>query len=476
MPSSNVSFPELMRIAANAAQLCMDDPNCIVDFLGDGVEPNGDGTYTVNLAGAVLVKVFGEGRDKRFGTQGEPPWQAALHEVSRGNVSTALERAFGKNEKIAPSEAIDQITSNYELIDRNPDNTDSKIAWTKHVAKVLETLSEWKCASETIEFRDYKNRLRTRVTKVSKPFLKICQEIANTVDAEHGLVRETEWGDVDFSDVNDVILRVRRLSDQLIDVRDDGISSAEAEKTLAALESVRDVLSRMREWDLTKEDAANERTALMKELKEEETELREIVQDWFPLWTTLETERRRTAAEETEQRALHAQAEATGEATNTIRDAYNKEADHDKISKFRWTTLAFSCVVGIILINLFLWNLNGGDGGKPWSPERIDKIVLRVLLSSVLGGIAIWAGRIATTKLAHETDHRHKAVIAQTLSGMKEGLDSEESREQLSLLAYSRLMESMDPRRAQAGGPISADPGRLVLERLAKMVHSEAKP
>ena len=354
MPRSNVTLPELMRIAANSAQVCMDDPNCTVDFLSDGVEPTGDGRYTVNLAGAVLVKIFGQERNKHLEPRENLRGKRFCMKSALEIFSKALEHAFGKDGNVAPDDVISEITSKYELIDRQSDNSDRKIMWTKQAASVLEAITGWKCADETLEFKDYQTRMRARLSVSQRPFFKICQEITEIVDIDRGLVMETEWGDVDFVDVREAILRVRRLSNQLVEVTDADISSTEVERTRDALQEVLDILNQMREWDLTREDAASERTRLMESLKETEAGLRDIVNDWLPLWTTIEAEKKRAAAEKTEQRARQAQAEATGEATNTIRDAYNDEVKLDGFSKYRWTVLVFGCIVGIVFVNILI--------------------------------------------------------------------------------------------------------------------------
>ena len=58
MQSNSVTFPELLRMAANCAEICLSDKKCTVKFGGRGVESIGDDKFIVNLAGAVLVQVI----------------------------------------------------------------------------------------------------------------------------------------------------------------------------------------------------------------------------------------------------------------------------------------------------------------------------------------------------------------------------------------------------------------------------------
>ena len=340
MQSKAMTMPSLMRVAANSAEVCMGDARCVVEFSSQGVELQNDGKYVVNLPGALLIQVFGQGRDERCMTQGEPPWQAALHEMGRGNVSKALELAFGRDEKTAPREVVLQLEAQYQDIVNAAKNTAKLIAWVKESANKLEKLSDWKCADELIDFKDYKSRLRARGYVTSKPFAETCHKIIELIDNKKGLRAKADWGNVDFFEVRDTLLRVRKTADQLADVKNDELSKHEADNTKDSLEGVLQIITQMRNWDLANENAANDRLEYMEKLKQTERYLKQSLQGWFPLWASLQVKKKKDEAEQSEQRAKHAQAEASGEASNVIGNAYKRQARLDRRSRYCWTALA----------------------------------------------------------------------------------------------------------------------------------------
>ena len=472
METKTMTMPELMRVAANSAQMCADDPRCIVNFRGKGVEPQNDGKYVVNLPGALLIRVFGQNRDKKYMTQGEPLWQAALHEMGRGNVSKALKLAFGQDEKVAPLEQIAELESQYLAIVNTAKDATDLIAWVKGSAATLEDMSGWKCAEGLIDINDENFRTTAKVSIASNPFSETCQKLIELIDSEKGIQTKKDWGNIDFFEVRDILLRVRKTVDQLIDVKNDELSKYEAENTRDSLEEVLSIVTKMQSWDLASESAANDRLEYMDNLKQAESYLRQSLQRWFPLWASLQVEKRKDEAEQTEQRAKLAQAEATGEASNVIGEAYEMQAVRDRASRYIWTALALVAATAIIGVNF--WIMNGAEDvdSYNWGPERIDSIITRLLCTSVLGGIAYWAGRIATIKLGHETDHLHKAVIARTLGGMKEGVDTTGAREQLGLMANARLLGQAGQSQSDSTGPITGDLGPHVRDGMEKAIET----
>ena len=471
METKRMTMPELMRVAANSVEVCTKDPRCIVNFRGQGIEPQSDGKYVVNLPGALLIKVFGQNQDKRHMTQNEPIWQATLHEMGKGNVAKALSLAFGQGEEVAPKELITELETQYQAVVHSVENTPSLIIWAKGCATTLEKMSGWKCAEELIELTDDKPRVSANLYVASRPFSEACHQIFKLIDSEKGLQAKEDWGNIDFFEVNDTLLRVRKTADQLVDVKNDEISKLEAENTKHSLEEVLSIVTKMQNWDLTSVNAANERLEYMDDLKQAEFYLRQSLQRWFPLWASLQVEKRKDEAEQTEQRAKHAQAEATGEASNVIGEAYENQAQLDRRSRHIWTLLAFLAAAAIIGINIRIMEDFYAVGDSIWGPERIDSIITRLLCTSVLGGIAYWAGRIATIKLNHETDHLHKAVIARTLGGMKEGVETTRAREKLGLMAHARLLGQTGQLQNDHTGPITGDPGPHIrdgMERAAE--------
>ena len=382
MQSKAMTMPSLMRVAANSAEVCMSDARCIVKFSSQGVEPQDDGKYIVNLPGALLIQVFGQGQDKRFMTQGEPPWQAALHEMGRGNVSKALELAFGRDEKTAPREVVSELEAQYQDIVNAAKNTAKLIAWVKESANTLEKVSGWKCADELIDFKDYKSRLRARGYATSKPFAETCHKIIELIDSEKGLRAKADWGNVDFFEVGDTLLRIRNTADQLADIKNDELSKHEADNTKDLLEEVLRIITQMQNWNLASENAASDRLEYINELKQYEIYLKQSLQIWFPLWASLQVEKKKDEAEQSEQRAKHAQAEASGEASNVIGDAYNKQARRDRDSRYCWTALALLSAVAIVVVNMWIIKSVEVIGNNGWGPERIDSIITRLLCTS----------------------------------------------------------------------------------------------
>ncbi|MYA59583.1 MAG: hypothetical protein F4X40_03350, partial [Chloroflexi bacterium] len=208
MKSRNMKIPSLMRMAANAAQSCMNDPECTVDFNSIGVEPGQNSRYVVNLPGAVLVKVFGQDRDKRFGTQGEPPWQASLHEIGRGRLGRGLELALQTEGEVAPANVISEMEEEFRKFDSGIANTQWKIDWVNDCADRLEEIKGWKHSDSLIEFKDYAPRARARLSLTRRPFWKFHEEIAEIVDKNRGLDAASGWGTVDYFEVRDVAKRV----------------------------------------------------------------------------------------------------------------------------------------------------------------------------------------------------------------------------------------------------------------------------
>ncbi len=473
MTSREMTISSLMRVAANTAQVCMEDSECIVDFNSIGVEPRQDRKYVVNLPGAVLVKVFDQGRDKRFGTQGEPPWQASLHEIGKGHLGRGLELALQTENEVAPANVISEMEEKFQEIDDGIASTQQKIDWVKECADKLEELTNSKYAESLIELKDYTSRMRARLSVTSRPFLQFHEEIAKLIDGKKGLDTDSDWGTVDFFDVRDVANRVRQLSEQLSDITSDHISEDEIQVTTAALERVVDVLSRIKNWDLSDKNAAEERVDNMRLLKEKEKELRHAIYEWFPLWTSAQAERRKAEAEQSEQRARQAQAEASGEAINVVAKAYEEQARRDYLSKTLWTMITFLLIVAIVVVNIWIMkNSDVGSGGS-WGPERIDSLITRLLCTSVLGGIAYWAGRIATIKLRHETDNRLKAVIARTVEGMKEGAESDSAKEKIGLMSVARLVGIEQQTQGDETGPMSGDLGPHVREGMEAAIKKE---
>ena len=451
----------------------MKDPECIVDFNSIGVEPRRDRKYVVNLPGAILVKVFGQGRDERFGTQGEPPWQASLHEIGRGHLGRGLNLALQTEDDVAPASVISEMEEKFPDVNDGIEGTKRKIKWVNDCADKLEELTDWQHSESLIEFKDYTNRFRGRLSLTRRPFLKFHEEIAKIVDGQRGLDADSAWGTIDFFDVRNVAIRVRQLSEQLSVITSDDISEDEIQLTTAALERMLIVLREMKNWDLSDRHAAEARVDYMRILKQREAQLRQSVYEWFPLWTSAHAERRKEEAEQSEHRARQAQAEASGEAINVVAQAYEEQAERDYRSKIRWTTTTFFLIVAIVGVNILLMNSNDATTGGEWGPERIDSLITRLLCTSVLGGIAYWAGRIATIKLRHETDNRLKAVIARTVEGMKEGAESDSAKEEIGLMSVARLVGAEHHGHGDETGPLSGDPGPHVREGMEAAVKKE---
>ncbi len=473
MASREMTISSLMRVAANSAEVCMKDPECTVDFDSIGVEPRQDRKYVVNLPGAILVKVFGQGRDERFGTQGEPPWQASLHEIGKGHFGRGLKLALQTEDEVAPASVISEMEENFPDIDDGIVGTKRKIKWVNDCADKLEELTDWKHSESLIELKDYTSRARARLYLTRRPFLKYHDEIAKIVDERTGLDADSVWGTVDFFDVRNVAIRVRQLSEQLSEITSDDISEDEIQVTTAALERMLVVLRNVKNWDLADKDAAQARVDNMLLLKQRETQLRQSVYEWFPLWMSAHAERRKAEAEQSEHKARQAQAEASGEAINVVAQAYEEQAKRDHWSKIRWTMTTFVLIVTILGVNIWLMSSNDVASGGEWGPAQIDSLITRLLCTSVLGGIAYWAGRIATIKLRHETDNRLKAVIARTVEGMKEGAESDGAKEEIGLMSVARLVGAEHRGQGEETGPLSGDPGPHVREGMEAAVKKE---
>ena len=140
-----------------------------------------------------------------------------------------------------------------------------------------------------------------------------------------------------------------------------------------------------------------------------------------------------------------------------------------------WTILALFAALVIVAVNAWIMKSVEVDGSHGWS-QRIDSIITRLLCTSILGGMAYWAGRIATIKLGHETNHLHKAVIAQTLGSMKEGAETMEAREKLGLMAHARLLDHTGQPQSDRTGPVTGDPGPHIREGMAKATETGKDP
>ena len=472
MENNSVTFPELLRIAANCAEICLSDNKCIVKFDSRGVESIGDDKFIVNLAGAVLVKVFSHPTNKSYETHAGPAWQASLHEMSSGRIDSALNYAFGSLREAAPPEIISKLTLRYRNIGSGARSTTQKIAWVKASATAIEKLGEWTCASEPLEFKFGNLKTRERVRVSSHPFLETCRKIEELVGGENVLRSNVGWGDIDFFDVWQPIDRIQQIAGELSLVTSDDLSGYDAQRTLTVLETIFSTLVAMKEWDLTSENAASDRASYMHKVVDLERELSRTLQGWFPFWSSRRLEEKRKDAQETEERAIQAKAEASGEAASEIADAYEGQGLQAKNSRYLWTILSMVAAVGILVVNVNL--MNGASTGETqiWSVQRIDSIITRFLSASVLGGIAYWAGRIATMRLREEAEHIHKALIARTLKGMKEGADTDDTRAQIDLIAHISLLHMRDQPQHSRGGPVIENPS----SRVNAMISSAIKP
>ena len=79
-------------------------------------------------------------------------------------------------------------------------------------------------------------------------------------------------------------------------------------------------------------------------------------------------------------------------------------------------------------------------------------------------------------KLGHETDHLHKVVIARTLAGMKEGVETTESRERLGLMTHARLLGQTRQPQSEQSGPVAGDLGPHIREKVDKAIESNKNP
>ncbi len=473
MEKDTVTFPELLRIAANCAEVCIGDKNCIVKFDGRGIESIGDDRFIVNLPGAVLVRVFSHPTNKSYETLTGPPWQTSLHAMSSGNVSRALEYAFGTARESAPPEIVSKLASAYRRIGSGTRSTKQKIAWVNQVANALEGASEWISASETLDFQRGNSTVRPKGRTLTHPFLEACQKIEALLGEEGVLKTNVGWGDIDFFDVWQVLDRILQMTRQLGEVTSNDVSALETNRTINVLESILSTLEEMKDWNLSRENAASERLRYMSEVEHFERDLIQALQGWFPMWSSLRLETQKTEALETERRAKHAQAEASGAATSEIAVDYTEQGKRAKRSRYCWTLLSLAAAASILLIAFGLMD-GGSDEQVPvWSVQRLDSIITRFLSASVFGGVAYWAGRIATMRLREEGEHLHKALIARTLKGMKEGADTEETRAQIDLAGHLSLLQVGDQEKISRVGPITGNAGAHLSSVIQKSIDSE---
>ena len=459
MQSKSVTFPELLRMAANCAEICLSDKKCTVKFGGRGVESIGDDKFIVNLAGAVLVKLFSRPTNKSVETHAGPGWQASLHEMSSGNLAGALDYAFGTSSEAAPSDVVFEITSLYRKIGSGTRSTTQKISWVKRTASTLEKLEDWPCSSESVDFSGGTSGLRARASVTSRPFSKVCEKIEALIGGKNLKTTISGRGKIDFYGVRPALKRIQQITRELSEVTSEDLSRDDAEKTLLVLDSIFSTLTSMKEWDLPNENAASERVSHMQAVEYLERDLGRAVQGWFPMWSSRRLERKRADAQETEERAKQAQAEASGEATNEIAEAYEAQGERAKNSRYLWTLLSIGAAAGILLVAFTLMNGGGNEQAQVWSVQRLDSIITRFLSASVLGGVAFWAGRIATMRLREESGHLHKALVARTLKGMKEGADTDDARAQIDLIGNSSLLQWGDHGQQNPAGPVTGNPG-----------------
>lgn len=475
MDGNSVTFPELLRTAANCAETCLGDKNCTVNFGGRGVESTGDDRFVVNLAGAVLVKLFSHPTNKSLETHAGPPWQASLHETSSGNIGRALEYAFGTSVDAAPSDVLLELTSLYRRIGSGARSTARKIEWVRKTASTLEQQGDWPCSSQSLDFRDPDQgpKARMRLSVTSRPFSKVCEEIEALIGGKNLQETISGRGDMDFSGIRAELERIKQAASELSEVTSDDLSRDDAERTSMALDSILSMLTSIKEWDLSRERAASERVSYMNEVVALEKDLGRAMQGWFPMWWSRRLERKRAVAQETEQRARQAQAEASGEATNEIADAYEAQGTRAKNSRYLWTALSFAAAAGILVVAFTLMNGEGSEQVGVWSVQRLDSIITRFLSASVFGGVAFWAGRIATMRLREESEHLHKALVARTLKGMKEGADTDEARAQIDLIAHSSLLHRGDHGQQNPAGPVTGNPGSQLKHVISNVADAE---
>ena len=474
MKNNSVTFPQLLRIAANCAEYCVSDNKCTVKFNSRGVESIGDDRFVVNLAGAVLVRLFSHPTNKSQETHAGPAWQVSLHEMSSGNVTRALEYALGTSKQAAPTDVVSEVESLYRRIGSGSRSTDQKIiAWVRGTANTLEEMREWPCSSESLDFGGGNSGLRARVSVRSRPFSKVCEKIEALVGGKNLPKTISGWGDIDFHDVRQELERIQQIASELSEVTSDDLSPYDVDKTVVVLDSICFTLASMKEWDLSSENAASERVRYMREVQALERDLGQAMQGWFPMWSSLRLERKRADAQEVEKRAKQAQAEASGEATNEIADAYAAQGQRAMTSRYLWTILSFCAAAGILVVAFTLMNGGSDEQVEVWSVQRLDSIITRILTASVLGGVAYWAGRIATMRLREESEHLHKALIARTLKGMKEGADTDDARAQIDLIGHSSLLRTRDQVQQHAAGPVTGIPSSYFNTVISKAMDSE---
>ena len=473
MQSKSVTFPELLRIAANCAEICLSNKKCTVKFGSSGVESIGDDKFIVNLTGAVLVQLFSHPTNKSVETHVGPGWQASLHEMSSGRVSTALEYAFGTSSDAAPSDVVFELTSLYRKIGSGARSTHQKISWVNRTARTLEELEDWLCSSELVDFSGGNSGLRSRASLLSRPFAKTCEKIEGITGGKNLQETISGWGNIDFYGVLPTLKRILQITRELSEVTSDDLSRDDAERTLMALDSILSTLNSIKEWDLSSENAARERLSHMRAVEDLERELGRAVRGWFPMWSSRRLEGKRADAQETEERAKHAQAEASGEATNEIAAAYDAQGQCAKNSRYLWTLLSFGAAAGILVVAFTLTNGGGDEQAQVWSVQRLDSIITRFLSASVFGGVAFWAGRIATMRLREESEHLHKALVARTLKGMKEGADTDDVRAQIDLLGHGSLLNRGDHGQQNPAGPVTGSPGPQLNKVISNVTDAE---
>ena len=473
MEKNSVTFPELLRVAANCAEFCLEDKNCTVKFDGRGVESIGDDRFIVNLAGAVLVKVFSHPTNKSIETLTGPAWQASLHAMSTGQVGRALEYAFGTSGESAPPEIVSQVTSEYRRTRGGPRFIKQSIAWVNKAANALERASEWSCSNELLDFKGGGSNVHIRAEPVSRPFLDVCQKMKELIGEANSLKTNVGWEGIDIYNVWQSLDRIQQIADELCEVSSDDVSAFHAYGTSNVLESILSSLEGMKDWKLSSENAASDRTRFMGELERLESDLNQALQGWFPMWSIGRLEAKTRKAQDTEKRAKQAQAEASGEASSEIAEAFLAQGARAKTSRYLWTVLSFSAAAGILLVAFTL--MNGGNDGQVqvWSVQRLDSIITRFLSASVLGGIAYWAGRIATMRLRQEAEHLHKALIARTLKGMKEGADTDETRAQIDLVGHISLLQMGVEEKTYQTGPMAGNGGPNLNSVISKAMDSE---
>ena len=76
-------------------------------------------------------------------------------------------------------------------------------------------------------------------------------------------------------------------------------------------------------------------------------------------------------------------------------------------------------------------------------------------------------------RLREESEHLHKALVARTLKGMKEGADTDEARAQIDLIAHSSLLHRGDHGKQKPAGPVTGNPGSQLKEVISNVSDAE---